>query len=45
MDLEKINLSNDQMLMNTSNRNVRLQQHVILLIVMEHAEDLIIYKK
>jgi len=27
--------------MNTNNRNVRLQQHVVLLNVMEHAEDLI----
>ena len=28
--------------MNTNNRNVRLQQHVVLLTVMERAEDLII---
>jgi hypothetical protein len=28
--------------MNTNNINVRLQQHVVLLTVMEHAEDLII---
>ena len=27
--------------MNSNNRNVRLQQHVVLLTVMEHAEDLI----
>ena len=27
--------------MNTNNRNVRLQQHVVLLTVMEPAEDLI----
>jgi hypothetical protein len=27
--------------MNTNDRNVRLQQHVLLLNVMEHAEDLI----
>jgi len=27
--------------MNTNNRNVRLQEHVVLLTVMEHAEDLI----
>jgi len=26
--------------MNTNNRNVRLQQHVVLLTVMEHAEGL-----
>ena len=26
--------------MNTNNRNVRLQQHVVLLTVMEHAEEL-----
>ena len=41
MDLEKINHSNEQMEMNTNNRNVRLQQHVVLLTVMERAEDLI----
>jgi hypothetical protein len=41
MDIEKINHSNEQMRMKTNNRNVRLQQHVILLTVMEHAEDLI----
>jgi uncharacterized protein YlxP (DUF503 family) len=39
MDLEQINHSNKQMCMNG---NVRLQQHVALLTVMEHAEDLII---
>jgi hypothetical protein len=31
--------------MNTNNRNVRLKKHVVLLIVMEHAGDLIIIKK
>ena len=31
--------------MNTNNRNVRLQEHVVLLTVMEHAEHLIIIKK
>ena len=30
---------------NTNNRNVRLQQHVVLLTVMELAEELIIKKK
>jgi hypothetical protein len=31
--------------MNTNNRIVWLQQHVVLLTVMEHAEDLIYKKK
>jgi hypothetical protein len=31
--------------MNTNNRIVGLQQHVVLLTVMEHAEDLIKIKK
>jgi hypothetical protein len=39
MVLEKINHSNEQKSMNTNNRNVTLQQHVVLLTVMEHAED------
>ena len=41
MNLEKMAHSNEQMQMNTNNRTVRLQQHVVLLTVMERAGDLI----
>ena len=40
MNLEKMAHSNEQMQMNTNNRTVRLQQHVVLLTVMERAGDL-----
>ena len=41
LELGKINRSNKRIEMSTNNRNVRLQQHVVLLTVMERAEDLI----
>ena len=44
MDLEKINHSNKQIWMNTNSRIVWSQWHVVLLTVVEHAEDLTIKK-
>jgi transposase len=43
MDLEKINHSNEQMYMNTNNRNVRLQQRVVLLNPLSPELNLICY--
>jgi len=44
MDLEKLNHPNKELYMNTYNRNVYLHKHVVLLTVMEHAEELILKK-
>jgi hypothetical protein len=44
MDFVKINHPNEHTQTNTNNKHVRLQQHVVLDTVIEHAEDIIIKK-